>query len=210
MKAIRLTRLYIQFYAFNTNMNISGGDRLSLTALQRRLSKLCQKLPQKAILGLGEPIINSRILSGGFYLSQHLSITTKVQYMVYHFCKNDKYNFACILLWYVHNVLKWLKKCLILHLYTFQYISIHFCTLIYISLHCMYYIYTYETILMIFKHCVFFAGKPEAIYHLVKRKEDEKWGTATRGRGGGGCGPLFIWIRRYTEWYSRVIDLSVL
>ena len=92
-------------------MNISGGDRLSLTALQRRLSKLCQKLPQKAILGLGEPIINSRILSGGFYLSQHLNITTKVQYMVYHFCKNDKY---------------------------------------------------------------IFAGKPEAIYHLVKRKEDEK------------------------------------
>ena len=83
MKAIRLTRLYIQFYAFNTNMNISGGDRLSLTALQRRLSKLCQKLPQKAILGLGEPIINSRILSGGFYLSQHLSITTKVHNLWY-------------------------------------------------------------------------------------------------------------------------------
>ena len=61
-------------------MNISG-DRLSLAAetlLKRRLNKLCQKLPQKATLGLGEPIINSRILSEGFYLSQHLNITTKV------------------------------------------------------------------------------------------------------------------------------------
>ena len=104
MKAIRLTRLQSLVYSdicIQQYMNISG-DRLSLAAetlLKRRLNKLCQKLPQKATLGLGEPIINSRILSEGFYLSQHLNITTKVYYnmVVYHFCKNDKYIFACIL-----------------------------------------------------------------------------------------------------------------
>ena len=154
MKAIRLTRLYIQFYAFNTNMNISGGDRLSLTALQRRLSKLCQKLPQKAILGLGEPIINSRILSGGFYLSQHLSITTKVQYMVYHFCKNDKYNFACILLCYVHNVLKWLK----MSHFTLIYIPIHFYTFLYTHIHLYTFLYIVCTIFLLMRQFRWFSN----------------------------------------------------
>ena len=58
-------------------MNISG-DVSSLTpTYKRRLTELCQKFSQKAYLGLEEPIINSRILSEGFYLSQHLSGGTK-------------------------------------------------------------------------------------------------------------------------------------
>ena len=59
-------------------MNISGDDSYSLTQIyKRRLTELCQKLGQKAYLGLEEPIINSRILSEGFYLSQHLNSGTK-------------------------------------------------------------------------------------------------------------------------------------
>ena len=53
-------------------MNISG-DLSLVQTLKRTLTKLCQNFTQKALLGLEEPIINSRILSEGFYLSQHLN-----------------------------------------------------------------------------------------------------------------------------------------